>query len=285
VTVKSLGSTKYPEGWVVTIPTIIGHQSVSLTSCPGDNLAAHIGTARPAVAYLKALAATPDHWAPFVNPRGNANRQYLDVLGRSASNTEAAWWADRMQRGGDPAAPMTTNLVVSPEADFRTWSIPRLYFAYFGRRPDHGGLRYWWSRLHGGTAALGAISQFFAESSEFQAAYGSLDDEQFVRRVYRNVLDRDPDASGLEFWTGQLERGDRNRGQVMTGFSESDEYGRRTWAQVASIVVHETLLGRAPNSAEYAKWRDSFAASGSVAGRVSEILHSPEYARRIGRLS
>src|SRR5204863_15654 len=62
VTVTSLGSTKYPEGTVVTIPTIIGDESVSLTSCPGANLAPHLGEVRPAVAFLKALAATPDAW-------------------------------------------------------------------------------------------------------------------------------------------------------------------------------------------------------------------------------
>jgi hypothetical protein len=70
----------------------------------------------------------------------------------------------------------------------------------------------------------------------------------------------------------------------MTGFSESSEYGRKTWPEVASIVVHETLLGRTPSDAEYGKWRDAFAAFGSVGPRVSEILHSPEYARRIARL-
>jgi len=280
-TVTSNGSTKYPEGTVVTIPTIIGHQTVSLTSCPGANLAAHLGEVRPAVAYLKALAATPDAWKPFVNPRDNAQQQYRDILGRDATNTEAASWADRMQRLDQPAAPMTVDLVTSTEADVRTWSIPRLYFAYFQRRPDHSGLRYWWSRLRGGTASLGAISQAFAESSEFVTTYGNLDDDAFVRRVYQNVLGRAPDQSGLDFWKGQLQSGQRNRGQVMTGFSESPEFHRKTFAEVASIVVHETLLGRAPNDSEYAHWRDVFASTGSVASRVTEILRSPEYARRI----
>jgi hypothetical protein len=280
-TVTSNGSTKYAEGTVVTIPTIIGHQSVSLTSCPGANLAAHLGEVRPAVAFLKALAATPDAWKPFVNPRDNAQQQYRDILGREASNTEAAYWADRVQRLDDPTAPMTVDLVTSPEADFRTWSIPRLYFAYFQRRPDHGGLRYWWGRLRGGTASLGGISQAFAESSEFMTTYGSLNDDAFVRRVYQNVLGRAPDQSGLDFWKGQLQSGNRNRGQVMTGFSESAEFHRRTFAEVGSIVVHETLLGRAPTASEYTKWRTAFASSGSVASRVTEILRSSEYARRI----
>ena len=58
----------------------------------------------------------------------------------------------------------------------------------------------------------------------------------------------------------------------MTGFSESSEFGRETWPEVAAIVVHETLLGRAPSAADYAAWTYRFAADGTVATRVSEIL-------------
>jgi uncharacterized protein with LGFP repeats len=282
VTVESGGSTKYPEGRSVTIRTIIGHESVSLTSCPGANLAAHVPQARPAVAYLKALAASPEEWVPFANPRENARQQYRDVLGREATNTEAAWWASRMQRDGDSPTPLTTNLIQAPEADSRTWSVPRLYFAYFLRRPDHSGLRYWWNRLHSGTASLGAISGAFAASSEFTNRYGSLNDREFVRRVYQNVLGRAPDPSGLDYWSGQLERGVKNRGQVMTGFSESNEYRTETWPEVAAVVVPETLLGRAPSAGEYQTWTYRFAADGTVSTRVSQILASSEYARRVG---
>jgi hypothetical protein len=281
MTVRSGGSTKYPEGVSVTIPTITGHESVSLTSCPGDHLAAQLATARSAVAYLKALAATPERWEPFVNPRENARRQYRDVLGRDATNTEAAWWASRMQRDNQPGAPLTTDLLESSEADARAFSVPRLYLAYFLRRPDHGGLHYWWGRLRGGTASLGAISQAFAASSEFASRYGNLTNEGFVRRVYRNVLEREPDPSGLAYWTGQLDRGVKNRGQVMTGFSESSEYGRKTWGAVAATVVPETLLRRAPSAAEHEDWAAWFAATGTVADRVSQILGSSEYRRRI----
>ena len=67
----------------------------------------------------------------------------------------------------------------------------------------------------------------------------------------------------------------------MTGFSESSEFGRETWPEVAAVVVHETLLGRAPSAADYAAWTYRFAADGTVATRVSEILKSSEYTRRV----
>ena len=283
VTVESGGSTKYGEGVSVTIPTIIGHESVSLDRVPGRQprrppARGPCGGGLP----QGRLRRHRERWAPFANPRENAKQQYRDGLGREATNTEAAWWASRMQRDGASPSPLTTNLLESPEANRRTWSVPRLYFAYFLRRPDHGGLRYWWDRLRQGTSSLGRISAAFATSSEFTSEYGDLSDRGFVRRVYRNVLGREPDQSGLDFWTGQLESGTRTRGQVMTGFSESSEFGHDTWPEVASVVVHETLLGRAPSAADYATWAYRFAAEGTVATRVSQILNSSEYARRIG---
>lgn len=106
-------------------------------------------------------------------------------------------------------------------------SITRLYRAYFKRAPDLGGLSYWIGQLQRGLP-LGAVSSSFAASHEFRATYGGLDDGQFVRLVYRNVLDRSPDSGGYSFWLGRLRSGRVTRGGVMTGFSESSEFVRLT---------------------------------------------------------
>jgi hypothetical protein len=66
VTVTSGGSSKYPAGQVVTLPTIIGHRDVSDTACPGER-------AYPLLPQLRAdvqatILATPPYplpgWAP-----------------------------------------------------------------------------------------------------------------------------------------------------------------------------------------------------------------------------
>jgi hypothetical protein len=45
--------------------------------------------------------------------------------------------------------------------------------------------------------SLASISEAFAHSPEFQAAYGSLSNEEFVARLYENPLGRDLDPNGL----------------------------------------------------------------------------------------
>ena len=88
----------------------------------------------------------------------------------------------------------------------------RLYSAYFLRDPDRAGLRFWIGRLDGGQS-LGAVSQFFSQSPEFDERYGDLDDGEFVDLVYQNVLGRLPDATGRAFWVSQLDSGAYDRGR------------------------------------------------------------------------
>lgn len=136
---------------------------------------------------------------------------FLSVLLTAAALTVA---------GASPAA------AVTPPNGPDALSIDRLYHAYFLRDPDPGGLAFWRSTHASGTP-LSAISAEFARSAEFGARYGALDDTEFVRLVYRNVLERDPDAAGLAYWTGLLAEG-RTRGRVMLGFSDSAEFKVRT---------------------------------------------------------
>ncbi len=105
-------------------------------------------------------------------------------------------------------------------------SVRRLYQAYFRRASDQGGLDYWVGQMIAG-ASLTAVSDNFAASSEFQSMYGRLGHRDFVRLVYVNVLGREPDAGGYDYWVGMLNRG-TPRGEVMIGFSESAEFRVRT---------------------------------------------------------
>ncbi len=107
-----------------------------------------------------------------------------------------------------------------------TDSIRRLYSAYFLRDPDRGGFNYWTDRYANGSG-LETIATSFANQKEFALTYDNLNDAQFVELVYRNVLDREPDASGLAFWIRSLARGN-SRGRVMISFSESEEYVNQT---------------------------------------------------------
>ena len=106
--------------------------------------------------------------------------------------------------------------------------IYRLYQAAFARTPDEAGDRFWVDALAKG-ATFQQISSYFQASDEFKSKYGeNISDTQFVDLLYKNVLDRAPDAAGYAFWTGHFQAGDLTRVDALNFFSESPENIQKT---------------------------------------------------------
>lgn len=100
--------------------------------------------------------------------------------------------------------------------------VYRLYQAAFNRAPDLEGIGFWLKFMDNGMS-LATVADFFLDSPEGQALYGSAPPHtELLTRFYANTLHRAPDAGGLAFWTDLLERG-MTPAQVLTGFSESPE--------------------------------------------------------------
>ena len=81
--------------------------------------------------------------------------------------------------------------------------IQTAYVVFFGRPADADGLAYW----SGHTGGLPALHALFAASPEYASHFAGLSPVQQVSLVYRNLLNREPDAEGLAFWSGALGAG------------------------------------------------------------------------------
>ena len=80
--------------------------------------------------------------------------------------------------------------------------VAKLYVATFNRAPDSTGLLYWTdsSRL-----TLSQIAQSFFDQPETQALYpAGTSNRDFIRSVYANLFNREPDASGWDYWENEL---------------------------------------------------------------------------------
>ena len=100
----------------------------------------------------------------------------------------------------------------------------RLYNASFKRLPDAGGLEYWINQFSSGTNSIRVVASSFIGSAEFAKRYGSdVTDEQFVNTLYQNVLGRDADSGGLDYWLKALSSGAETRYEALLGFAESPE--------------------------------------------------------------
>ncbi|MCB0962424.1 MAG: fibronectin type III domain-containing protein [Acidimicrobiales bacterium] len=233
------------------------------------------GTGPPSAATSPVVPTAVPRPVPFPSWDAFAARQLTDFTGSAGT---AASRSDDLQRlAVGPLAPedYIDELIADPWYEPNVAPAARLYWAYFGRTPDHGGLDYWTRKRRDGMTLI-RISAHFAGSSEFRNTYGSLDHGEFVDLVYRNVLGRDPDPGGRAFWIGRLQRG-TSRGQVMINFSESSEYIRQMEGPMGVVLVMKAMLGRAPTAAEIDTW--------AVEPRpdlIAHVLASEEYADRVG---
>jgi len=206
-------------------------------------------------------------------------QQYRDFLNREADAGGLAYWVDRIDSGAMTRAQVISAFLHSQEFEGRIAPIVRLYFAYFLRIPDYGGLQYWINQYTTGTP-LASISEVFATSQEFQQRYGSLSNGDFVTLVYQNVLGRSPDPGGYAYWVGQLSSGAQTRGQVMLGFSESPEYKALMSHEVLVTMTYVGMLRRSPEQGGFEFWVGYLDGGNSELSLIDEFLNSQEYANR-----
>lgn len=82
--------------------------------------------------------------------------------------------------------------------------ITALYNGLFGRAPEYDGLHYWLDKMNQGQS-FEEIATGFTQDSTYQAKFGDLSNEEFVKTLYNNVLGRDPVGNDIDYWTGQID--------------------------------------------------------------------------------
>jgi hypothetical protein len=117
----------------------------------------------------------------------------------------------------------------------------RIYKAAFDRAPDIAGLGYWIDAMDKG-AELTSVAGGFIGSTEFQSRYGSTSDTDFIRLLYENVLDRQPDAEGYAYWQDAMSQGLSREG-LLINFSESTENKANVEGLISGGIEYTPFIG------------------------------------------
>jgi hypothetical protein len=223
-----------------------------------------------------------DPWAPFTSWGAMVDRFYLDLLGRTPTSTERSSRVSQLTAGTLTPGGLVALLRTDTDHVNNVDPVTRLYRAYFLRIPDKGGLTYWIRQRRVNGKKLNTISDSFAASSEFKTKYGSLSNRAFVELVYQNVLGREGETSGVNYWTSRLDRKVNTRGQVMTGFSESNEYKTKQVSEVNVSVIYILLAGVAPTTTVFNNLVAALDDATTTPAAIAQaIIDSPEYEARI----
>ena len=157
---------------------------------------------------------------------------YSNGLGRAPSTAELAHWVGQLQ-AGVPRSLFILNVADSPEMirNFDPLDNPRmdyldeafqLYDVFLQRTPDALGLIHWADRLANGLSYASAM-QAFMNSQEFLNNHPTLSNAEYMTLLYQGLLDRDPEAAGLNAWVTAIQRG-ASRSDAYFRFVETLEY-------------------------------------------------------------
>ncbi|PZW48013.1 uncharacterized protein DUF4214 [Humitalea rosea] len=182
------------------------------------------------------MAATDEATARFggLDDEAFVRLLYQDTLGREGGSGELAYWTGRLGAEASRAEVLlgfsesTEHILqrlhtIGDDAAAEAW---RLYHAALDRAPDAAGLAYWTAQLKSGTAAL-QVATGFAASAEFAQTHAGADHAGLVTQLYASMLDRAPDAEGLQFWVAQLDDG-LSDGALLLALSDSMEHRAAT---------------------------------------------------------
>jgi hypothetical protein len=123
--------------------------------------------------------------------------------------------------------------------------VYRLYQAACNRKPDLPGLGFWIKANERGRAAIDIASDFVV-SAEFQTLYGDKPSNlKLINAFYNNVLHRDGEKAGIDWWAAQMENGAPANG-VLYGFSDSAENKNKLLAGMRDGFDYEPYLPDGP---------------------------------------
>ena len=108
-------------------------------------------------------------------------------------------------------------LAVDPSEFF----VTRFYTKVLERDPEQDGFTYWVSKLRAQTVTAKDIARAFFFSEEFLNK--DVDNINYLTLLYRTLLNREPDRSGLNHWLSRLEEG-QSRYKILDSFIYSPEF-------------------------------------------------------------
>jgi hypothetical protein len=186
-----------------------------------------------------------------------------DLLGREWSTTQRAHWRERLAAIGRAAT--IAEMLRTRDVGRTLGAAAKVNLIGFGLQLDRQAFEATLAALRGGDALPSVIADL-ADSAEFARSNGALDNEAFVRRMFRRALgddlDRQPDADviragfgSIEDWTDRLARAEVGREAVLL-----DVYrlavARGLLDQEADVVaLYRGMAGVLPDAGGIGAWR------------------------------
>lgn len=227
-------------------------------------------------------------------------RLYRLILEREPEEAGLCAWATAMQERGETAAQVVEGFIYSNEFTSRNLTdeeyIEILYMTLLNRPSDSQGKNGWLNTLKNGCTRR-SILVGFVNSQEFQKlcdSYGVVrgtlapyeyrdvngNTTAFVSRLYRIVLNREPEPDGLNAWTGVLYRHESDLHDIAVGFVFSAEFQSHNYSDEEYVtILYRTFLNREPEASGLQAWVNRLHQGASRMEVLNGFVYSSEYSK------
>ena len=130
-------------------------------------------------------------------------------------------WADTCAKYGIRSGGMTQPTISIEPTELTYAFVERMYTTAMKRASDEEGAKFWANELSNFRFTGEQVGVMFFLSDEMNG-FG-LDNKEFVTRLYKTFMNRDPEEGGFNFWVGYLNDGGSREGAVL-GFTRSEEF-------------------------------------------------------------
>ena len=165
--------------------------------------------------------------------------------------------------------------------------ITALYIAYFQRAPDYNGLMSWSNSAKNIETEeerdniLKDISKGFSHQPIFIDTYSDMDNITFVKSIYKNILGKAGDKSGIDFWTALLDSG-ISRSEMIADFidtSISKTISKKEFPNLSDKELKEANIRKRiiENKIEVALYFTNSLKESSNIHNISDVEDDPAY--------
>lgn len=161
----------------------------------------------------KADASGKEHWLNYL--QNGMSREYVFrgfAMSQEYTNICTAYGIDR------GSVTLTQARDQNPKL---TAYVNRMYTKALGRMGEEDGLNHWCELIRTGARTPEEVAEAFILSAEFKRK--NLNDEEYIKVLYRAFMGREYDKAGLAHWKGELNRG-CTREEILHRFATSKEF-------------------------------------------------------------
>ncbi len=102
--------------------------------------------------------------------------------------------------------------------------------------------------------------------------------DRFINFLYLNILEREPDSEGFEFWKRELIKGQKAAKGVVKFFFESEEFKSKNLSDAEFIkILYKTIFQREPDIEGEKYWESKLAENMSREDIINAFIESPEF--------